>query len=149
MTTVRKLIDEKAEVKIYTVPSNATVFDALQVMCEGNTGAVLVTEDEKIVGIFTERDLMKRVVHAQLDPGATRLSAVMTSPVETVPNSASVAEAAAIMRDRHIRHLAVVDGQGDLIGLVAQRYLLYDLMTDLELKVDNLEGFIMADGPGG
>ena len=56
MTTVRKLIDEKAETKIYTVPSNATVFDALQVMCEGNTGAVLVTEDEKIVGIFTERD---------------------------------------------------------------------------------------------
>ena len=56
MTTVRKLIDEKAEIKIYTVPSSATVFDALQVMCEGNTGAVLVAEDEKIVGIFTERD---------------------------------------------------------------------------------------------
>ena len=56
MTTVRKLIDEKAETKIYTIQSSATVFDALQVMCEGNTGAVLVTEQEKIVGIFTERD---------------------------------------------------------------------------------------------
>ncbi len=56
MTTVRKIVDEKAEAKIYTVPSNASVFDALQVMCEGNTGAVLVTENEKIVGIFTERD---------------------------------------------------------------------------------------------
>ena len=51
MATVRKLIEEKAEAKIYTVPSNATVFEALQVMFEGNTGAVLVTEDEKIVGI--------------------------------------------------------------------------------------------------
>ena len=56
MTTVRKLLDEKTETKIYTVPSSATVFYALQVMREGNTGAVLVTEEEKIVGIFTERD---------------------------------------------------------------------------------------------
>ena len=56
MTTVQKILDEKTEAKIYTVPSTATVFDALQVMCEGNIGAVLVTEDEKIVGIFTDRD---------------------------------------------------------------------------------------------
>ena len=49
MTTVRKILDEKAESRILTIPSNATVFAALQVMCEGNTGAVLVTEDEKIV----------------------------------------------------------------------------------------------------
>ena len=54
-TTVRKILDEKADPGSYD-PSNATVFAALQVMCEGNTGAVLVTEDEKIVGIFTERD---------------------------------------------------------------------------------------------
>ena len=46
MTTVRKILDEKTEAKIYTVPSNETVFDALQVMCEGNIGAVLVTEGE-------------------------------------------------------------------------------------------------------
>jgi hypothetical protein len=53
------------------------------------------------------------------------------------------------MRARHIRHLAVVDGAGHFLGLVAQRYLLYDQMSDLEVKVDSLEGFIMADGPGG
>jgi len=55
MTTVRKILDEKAESRILTIPATATVFAALQVMCEGNTGAVLVTEGEKIVGIFTER----------------------------------------------------------------------------------------------
>ena len=60
MVTVRKLIDEKAEARIYTIPSNATVFDALLVMCEGNTGAVLVTDDEKIVGIFTAQARLKR-----------------------------------------------------------------------------------------
>ena len=56
MTTVRKILDEKAETKIYSVPSTATVFEALQEMYQGNTGAVLVTEEEKIIGIFTERD---------------------------------------------------------------------------------------------
>ncbi len=131
------------------VSPDVSVLDAVRVMTEAQVGAIVVTSGRQIVGIFTERDLMKRVVHQQLDPASTRLGAVMTSPVETVPNSASVSETAAIMRDRHIRHLAVVDPQGDLIGLVAQRYLLYALMNDLELKVDSLEGFIMADGPGG
>jgi CBS domain-containing protein len=74
---------------------------------------------------------------------------VMTSPVKTVAATASVAEAASLMRDAHIRHLAVIDDDGDLLGLVAQRYLLYDLLDRLETKVDDLEGYIMTDGPGG
>jgi CBS domain-containing protein len=131
------------------VSPDVSVLDAVRVMTDAQVGAITVTSGQKIVGIFTERDLMKRVVHQERDVRATRIAEVMTSPVETVPNSTSVAEAAAIMRDRHIRHLAVVDPQGQLIGLVAQRYLLYDLMSDLEIKVENLEGYIMADGPGG
>jgi CBS domain-containing protein len=134
------------------VSPDVSVLDAVRVMTEAQVGAIAVTSGrngKQIVGIFTERDLMKRVVHQERDPRATRIAEVMTSPVETVPNSTSVAEAAAIMRDRHIRHLMVVDPDGELIGLVAQRYLLYDLMSDLEIKVENLEGYIMADGPGG
>ena len=139
-----RLVQETPEVS-----PDVSVLDAVRVMTEAQVGAIAVTSGRKVLGIFTERDLMKRVVHPERDPRVTRIAEVMTSPVETVPNSTSVAEAAAIMRDRHIRHLAVVDPHGDMIGLVAQRYLLYDLMNDLELKVDNLEGFIMADGPGG
>ena len=56
MTTVRKLVDEKAETKIHTIQADATVLDALQIMAEADTGAVLVTENDKIIGIFTERD---------------------------------------------------------------------------------------------
>lgn len=131
------------------VSPDVSVREAVKVMTEAQVGAIAITAGRKIVGIFTERDLMKRVVHAELDPAGTPIREVMTKPVETVRNSTSVAEAAAITRERHIRHLAVVDEHGDLLGLIAQRYLLYDLMNDLELKVDSLEGYIMADGLGG
>jgi CBS domain-containing protein len=131
------------------VSPDVSVKEAVRIMTDAQVGALAVISGRKIVGIFTERDLMKRVVHAERDAATTPIGEVMSRPVETVPNSTSVAEAAAIMRERHIRHLAVVDQFGDLLGLVAQRYLLYDLMNDLELKVDSLEGYIMADGPGG
>ena len=131
------------------VSPDVSVMDAVRVMTEAQVGAIAVTSGHKIVGIFTERDLMKRVVYEERNPSEVAIREVMTTPVETVTNATSVAEAAAIMRDRHIRHLAVVDENGYLLGLVAQRYLLHDLMSALELKVDNLEGYIMADGPGG
>jgi CBS domain-containing protein len=125
------------------------VIDAVQVMTSAGVGAAAVTVGRKIIGIFTERDVMRRVVAEGRDLHTTTIKEVMTRPVETVVDSTSVGEAAAIMRDRHIRHLAIINGSGDFVGLVAQRHILYDLMSELELKVDNLEGYLMADGPGG
>jgi CBS domain-containing protein len=131
------------------VSPEVSVMEAVRLMATAKVGAIAVTADERVVGVFTERDLMKRVVHARRDPDRTAIREVMTSPVETVTDSTSVAEAAAIMRARHIRHLAIADSKGRFLGLVAQRYLLYHLLSDLEVKVDSLEGYIMADGPGG
>jgi CBS domain-containing protein len=131
------------------VAPETRVADAVRVMADAQVGAVAVTKGRKIVGIFSERDLMRRVVAEGRDPESTTIQEVMTRPVETVVDSTSVGEAAAIMRARHIRHLAIINGAGEFVGLVAQRHLLYDLMGELELKVDNLEGYLMADGPGG
>jgi CBS domain-containing protein len=131
------------------VAPETRVVDAVRVMADAQVGAVAVTKGRKIVGIFSERDLMRRVVAEGRDLEATTIQEVMTRPVETVVDSTSVGEAAAIMRARHIRHLAIINGAGEFVGLVAQRHLLYDLMGELELKVDNLEGYLMADGPGG
>jgi len=129
------------------------VLDAVALMAKGRVGAIVVTSPgdigRKVVGVFTERDLMRRVVNERRDPATTRLREVMTSPVQTVSDRTSVAEAASLMRQHHIRHLVIVDDHGTLQGVVAQRYLLYDLMGDLELKVNGLQSFIMADGPGG
>jgi CBS domain-containing protein len=135
------------------VSPETLVMEAVALMAKGRVGAIAVTSVEdigrKVVGVFTERDLMRRVVNERRDPAATRIGDVMTTPVQTVSDETSVAEAASLMRQHHIRHLVVVDGRGALQGIVAQRYLLYDLLGNLELKVNGLESYIMADGPGG
>jgi len=125
------------------------VIEAVRLMTSYRVGAIAVTAGPRIVGIFTERDLMRRVVSDGRDPSATHIAEVMTTPVQTVPDAMSVSEAVSLMRQQHIRHLAIVDSTGDLRGIVAQRYLLYDLMDALERKVDDLHGYIMADGAGG
>jgi CBS domain-containing protein len=126
-----------------------TVAEAVAIMTTRRVGAVAVTRGRKILGVFTERDLMRRVVFERRDPDTTIVRDVMTSPARTVPDSMSVEEAATLMRDAHIRHLAVVDRDGDLLGMVGLRYILYDLLGELEQKVDGLHMYLMVDGPGG
>jgi CBS domain-containing protein len=131
------------------VTPETSVLDTVKVMSEGEIGAIAVKNGRKIAGIFTERDLMRRVVAKGRDPGTTLVKEVMTSSLETVLDSTPVAKAAALMRLRRIRHLVIVDASGDYLGIVAQRHLLYDLMNELELKVGDLAAFLMTDGSGG
>jgi len=131
------------------IAPDASVTDAVAVMVKRQLGAVAVTEGGKILGIFTERDLMRRVVEARRDLDESRVRDVMSAPVKTVSDSTTVADAASLMRRHHIRHLPIVDHDGNLLGMVALRYILYDLMDDLERKVDSLESYIMADSLGG
>ena len=131
------------------VSPQISVMEAVKVMTDRSVGALAITSGRRIVGIFTERDLMSRVVAPQKDPSTTPISEVMTSPVRSVPPSTTVAEAASLMRRHQFRHLAIVDAEGNLITVVALRYLLYDLLEDLDRKVDSLQSYIMADSPGG
>jgi CBS domain-containing protein len=131
------------------MPPETLVTDAVRLMTERNVGSVAVTVSRKCVGMFTERDLMRRIVHLGRDPRRTSLSDVMSHPVLAVTDSTSVAQAAELMRAHHIRHLAIVGPDGELQGVVALRYLLYALMDELEAKVGDLEGYLMADAPGG
>lgn len=127
----------------------ATVRQAVIQMTQKKVGAIAVTHGRKVIGVFTERDLMSRVVARGKDPDATALSEVMTAPVRTVGEDISVEEAATIMRQNHFRHLPVVDANGDFLGMVALRYLLYEIMDELDAKVGDLEQYIMEDSRGG
>jgi CBS domain-containing protein len=131
------------------VTSGVTVAETVRVMAEADIGAIAIREGTKIVGVFTERDLLRRVVAPGLDAARTPIREVMTRDMVTVIDSTSVAEAAAVMRAHRMRHLVVVDEHGDYLGILAQRHLLYDLMGDLSLKVNDLETYVMADGAGG
>ena len=126
-----------------------TVDEAVRTMAKAEIGAIAVKDGKKIVGIFTERDLLKRVFIPRLDPASTPVKEVMTTSIVGVLDSTSVADAAALMRSRRMRHLVIVDGNGDYLGMIAQRHLLYDLMNDLVHKVDDLTSYLMTDGPGG
>lgn len=147
MTTVRKILDEKAEAKIYTVPSTATVFDALQAMCEGNTGAVLVTEDEKIVGIFTERDYAREGEVKGRVAKETSVSEVMTKQMVLIKPETTLDECVELMSKYHVRHLPIVDHER-VVGIVSIRRLAESLLEQKQGTIVELENYILGTGYG-
>lgn len=147
MTTVRKILDEKVESKIYTVPSNATVFHALQVMREGNTGAVLVTEGERIVGIFTERDYAREGEVKGRSAKDTIVSDVMTKQMVLIKPETTLEECAELMAKYHVRHLPVLEKER-VIGVVSIRRLAEGLIQQKQGTISELENYILGTGYG-
>lgn len=147
MTTVRKLLDEKPEAKIYTIPSDATVLDALQVMAEGNTGAVLVTEDEKIVGIFTERDYARQGEVKGRYAKDTNVGELMTKQMVMVKPETTLEECAELMGKYHVRHLPVLE-KDRVVGIVSIRRLAEALLQQQQGTIIKLESYILGSGYG-
>ena len=116
MPTVRDLLARKGSA-VVTVTSDQTVLEAAQLMNARGIGAVLVTEGERLTGIFTERDVMRRVVAEQRDPSTVTLFDVMTTRLVTTRPEVSVEECAALMTSQRIRHLPVLQNE-TLAGVV-------------------------------
>jgi CBS domain-containing protein len=132
-----------------TITSGATVMEAIEAMKEATVGAIMILDDGQLKGVFTERDLMLRVVLERKDPQTTIVADVMTSPVLTIPKETRPDEALQTMWDRHIRHLPIVDSEGKVEAMISIRHLLHDKVEQLASELDSLEAFITADGPGG
>ena len=96
-----------------------TVLEAAELMNRHGIGSVLVLDDEGLAGIFTERDVLRRVVCRSLPPAATLLRDVMSTDVLCCVADAAIDDVAELMRSRRVRHLPVVDAAGDVIGLVS------------------------------
>ena len=123
--------------------------DTARIMAESQIGAIAVRKGGAIVGVVSERDLVKRVVAEGRDPATTRVAEVMNLEIVKVFDSTSVESAASAMRVQHVRHAVIVDRADSYLALLSERHLLYDVMTALEAKVGDLTGYIMSDGPGG
>ena len=147
MTTVRKILDEKAESKIFTISSNATVLAALQKMAEANTGAVLVSEDEKIVGIFTERDYTRQGEIKGRHAKDTIVKDVMTVQLVMVKPETTLQECAELMRKYHVRHLPVLE-KSRVVGIVSIRRLAEALLQEDQGTISKLESYILGTGYG-
>lgn len=126
-----------------------SVFQALQIMSRNRVGAVGVVHDDKLVGVFTERDLMERVVLRSRDPKKTAVNEVMTSPVESVQAGDDPEEALGRMLDKHIRHLPVTDDSNRILGMLSIRHLLQNQLEKARNEAESLEAYLSADGPGG
>lgn len=132
-----------------TVGLQDSVAQAARAMSERGVGAAAVVDGNKVIGIISERDVLQKIVAADRNPASTPVREIMTSPALSIRLKTTVADAAALMRKHHIRHLIVLDQHDALVGIVALRYLLYDLMDDMKRDVGDLIGYIMTDGPGG
>jgi CBS domain-containing protein len=138
-----------AHVPPAAVEGSATVLEAVQVMAEEGVGAVAVVEDGQLRGIFTERDVMLRVVLRERRPRETRVGDVMTSPAHTTPRDTPAEDALSFMLEHHIRHLPIVDESGKLLGMLSIRNLLEHMVEDLQRELHSLDQYLLNDGPGG
>ena len=134
---------------VITVPRAATVMEAIEIMAAARIGSVLIVDDGRLAGIFSERDVMLRVVLEHRDPRKTRVEEVMTSPVHAISMRMTGDEALKIMVQEHIRHLPIVDDRGQAQAIVSIRSLLQEKVSELHQQLDSLESYITADGIGG
>lgn len=117
METVGNILGDKGT-EVFRIAPETTVFHAVEQMCARRVGAILVCDGTACSGIFSERDLMNRVILPGIDPRATPVSAVMTTDVACVQPGTTASEAMAIMTERRCRHLPVVES-GEIVGIVS------------------------------
>ena len=128
---------------------SASVMEADELMAEEGVGAVAVVDKDELRGIFTERDVMLRVVLKNRNPAQTRVSEVMTSPPQTAPDDMPLDEALNFLLDKHIRHLPIVDREGGIHGMLSLRNLLEHMVGYLQRELHSLDQYMANDGPGG
>jgi len=131
-----------------TVPPESTAAEAIQLMLARRVGAVVVVDANRVMGIFTERDVLKKLALSGRDPERVPVSELMTTPVETASPQASPGDALASMLEHHFRHLPVVDSAGRLRGVLSIRNLLHAQMEELRRQRDSLEHYVASEGPG-
>lgn len=144
--TVLELCDRE----IAAVGVEATVADAIHKMLDYHVGAVVVVDSEfRVAGMFTERDVLRKLSLTRLDPQTTSIRELMTTPVEMATRGTGPGEALTIMLERHFRHLPVAEDNGKLLGILSIRNLLEWRVDDLSRELESLEQYVSNDGPGG
>jgi len=138
--TLRDILRDKQQA-VFSVAPDATVLDAVKVMVEGGAGCVLIIDKGRVQGLFTERDLMRRVVSPQLDEADTRIDAVMTSDVAIVSPKMTVHEAMSFCTEKRLRHLPVFDGE-TLLGVVSAGDLTKTAVADQQHTIDDLIRYV-------
>lgn len=141
MQTIQSFLNSQQR-EVYSVSPNQTVWEALQVMAQHNIGAVLVVNNDKMVGIFSERDYARRVELKGLLTKETLVGQIMTSNFITIQPSRKMDECMQIMTENRVRHLPVMDQQENILGLVSIGDVVSEMIHEQRLLIDQLRHYI-------
>ncbi len=141
MITIRSALKKKGG-ETWTVTPQTTILEALKLMSEKRIGAVLVVENDRLVGIFSERDYARRGVLEGRDVSA-RIEEVMTSPVFAISPDRPMEDCLAVMTNHHFRHLPVVENDR-LIGVISIGDVVKEIIDDQRDMISGLENYIMG-----
>ncbi|MEP7110425.1 MAG: CBS domain-containing protein [Ferruginibacter sp.] len=140
MGAVRNILKSKGNL-IHSIPPDTIVFHALEMMVEKNVSALVVTENEKLVGIFSERDYARKVVLKGRSSKETRIQDIMTDKVITVTPDSTIDDCMQLMTDKFIRHLPVVEGD-QLVGIISIGDVVKYIIEDQKFIIENMEHYI-------
>jgi CBS domain-containing protein len=141
------ILERKEKNKLFSVSPDSSVLEAVQLMNRERIGSVLVCDAESAVGIFTERDVLVRVVSAGKDPASTLVTEAMTSPFVAVKASTTIEEAMRIISTKRCRHLPVMGDGGEILGLISIGDLTKWIVRDQENQIEGLFDYIAGTYP--
>ena len=141
MLSVRQMLSEKGSAVVSITP-NTSVFDALKVMSEKNIGAVLVMEDEELLGIFSERDYARKVILAGRSSKTTEVKELMTSKVYCIDPSRTIQDVMELMNDHRFRHVPVMENK-TVIGVLSSGDVMRGVVAEQKNTIDSLESYLL------
>jgi CBS domain-containing protein len=139
-TTVRQLINRKGNL-VWSTQPDAMVFDALKLMAEKGLGALLVLDGDQLVGIFSERDYARKVILRGKSSHNTTIGEIMTEKVLVVHPNQTMNECMALMTDKRIRHLPVMEDDS-VIGIISIGDVVKEIISEQEFVIGQLENYI-------
>lgn len=140
MKLVKHLLDAKGR-DVIAIGPDASVFDAIRLMAENGIGALAVMQDGNLVGMLSERDYARKVIIKGRSSRETRVGDIMTADVVTTTSNQTVASCMALVTDRRIRHLPVVE-DGEVIGMISIGDLVQAIISDQQAAIEQLEHYI-------
>jgi CBS domain-containing protein len=143
MYTVGQILQNKGQ-QVWAISPSASVFEALQLMAARDIGALVVVEADRLVGIFSERDYARKVILHGKTSRETRVGEIMTTRVTFVKPGQTTEECMALMTEKHIRHLPVMEGER-LIGLISIGDVVKAVISNQEFVISQLENYISGE----
>jgi CBS domain-containing protein len=140
MITVKSILDKKGW-DVWTISPDAKVIDALRIMAEKNVGALVVIDEDNIVGIISERDYARKIILKGLQSNDTPVRDIMTAQVYHVHPDTTAERCMALITEKHIRHLPVRN-QGKLAGMISIGDIVKAITTDQKSTIETLETYL-------